>query len=223
MKAIKILLLFSLVFIFGCQPSEQAVQTAIAKTMVANPTTADPPTVTVTISPTLTDIPPTPTKTNTPTKLPTRTPTATLDPATGTALYKAQQATKKAGDATATKMVVSARRTYTAVAKAGTATEIASYLNINAKELVTYPKNHKGERVKIRGRIFNINNNQEFQMWVGGGYGDPVYVYMLEPYSDLYEDNYVTVYGVVADETCGKNSFGGEVCQPLIMGTFYEK
>jgi septal ring-binding cell division protein DamX len=221
MKAMKILLLLSLIFIVGCQPSEGAIQTALAQTQAAIPTTADPPTVTVTISPTLTDIPTT-TKTNTPTKVPTRTPTATLDPAMKTAIYKAQQATKKAQDATATKAVASLRKTSTAQAKAGTATEIASFLNINVKELVTYPKNHIGEKIKIRGRIFNINSNQEFQMWVGGSY-DPVYVYMLKTYDDLYEDNYVTVYGMVADETCGKNSYGAEVCQPLIMGSFYEK
>jgi hypothetical protein len=222
MKAIKILLLFSLVFIVGCQASEQAVQTAIAKTLAANPTTAAPPTVTLTAtaSPTLTHTP-TPTKKNTPTKLPTQTPTVTLDPATETAIYKAKQATEKAQDATATKAVASLRKTSTAQAKAGTATEIASFLNINAKELVTYPKNHKNEKVKIRGKIFNINSNQEFQMWVGSY--DPVYVYMLEPYDDLYEDNYITVYGIVADETCGKNSFGADVCQPLIFGSFYEK
>lgn len=111
----------------------------------------------------------------------------------------------------------------TARAKSARATEIAKYVKINAKELVTYPDSHTGEMVVIRGRIFNINSNEEFQIWIDGASHEAVYVVMAQPYDDLFENNYVTIYGLVAGENCGTNSFGAEICQPLIAGVFYEK
>ena len=101
------------------------------------------------------------------------------------------------------------------------ATLIASYEEIPNKELVTYPDSHKGEKVKVRGRVFNINSNTEFQMWLGWTY-DSVYIVMNDPYDDIYEDIWVTVYGVVEGEHCGTNAYGGTVCSPLIYGDFYE-
>jgi hypothetical protein len=61
---------FLLVLVFllnACSPSQQAIQTAIAETQEANPTS------------TLTPVPPTETPTKTPTETPTITPSPTLD------------------------------------------------------------------------------------------------------------------------------------------------
>jgi hypothetical protein len=70
MNAIKILLLFSIVFIFGCQPSEQAIQTAMAQTQAAMPTATQ-----TKILPTVTPLPTnTPIPTATATIVPTPTP-----------------------------------------------------------------------------------------------------------------------------------------------------
>jgi hypothetical protein len=71
MKIIKILLLFSLVFIVGCQPSAQAIQTAVAQTQAAIPTATQ-----TKILPTNT---PLPTDTPLPTATATLIPTATPD------------------------------------------------------------------------------------------------------------------------------------------------
>jgi len=66
MKNFSALLLIVGLFVSGCQPSETAIQTAMAQTQAANPTS------------TFTPIPPTPTVT--PTETPTITPTITPSP-----------------------------------------------------------------------------------------------------------------------------------------------
>jgi hypothetical protein len=69
--------LFCMLFIVSCTPSEQVIQTAIAQTELARPTdTYLPPTETVIPSPTITF---TPTVTETPTPTSTSTPTPTPD------------------------------------------------------------------------------------------------------------------------------------------------
>ncbi len=95
------------------------------------------------------------------------------------------------------------------------------YSEIPVKELVTYPEKHEGEKVKVRGRVFNVNSDTEFQMWLGWTY-EAVYIVMEKPYDDIYEDEWVTVYGTILGEHCGTNAYGGNVCQPLILGDFYE-
>ncbi len=68
MKHFYAFLLIVVLFVSGCQPSETAIQTAIAQTQAANPTS------------TFTPIPPTETPTETPTVTPTETPTITPSP-----------------------------------------------------------------------------------------------------------------------------------------------
>jgi len=179
-------------------------------------------------------LPNTPTVTVTPTRIPTSTPTITLEPATQTAISINSTETKIAGDATATKVSANAIATLTAQqanewatgtvqAKSDLATQIAKYTKINPKELITYPNNNIGEFIVIRGKVFNVNSNTEFQIWLDGVNFESVYIVMYLPYSDIYVDDYVTIYGLVFGETCGTNSFGGTVCQPLVYGDFYEK
>lgn len=97
-----------------------------------------------------------------------------------------------------------------------------SYTELLPQELSTYPDNHAGENVKVYGVVFNINGDEELQMYLGD-YEYPVYIVFSEPFSEIYEDDYITVYGTVHGENCGTNAFGGEVCQALIFAHSYTK
>ncbi len=110
----------------------------------------------------------------------------------------------------------------TATATLTSAQRIPLYAQIDPRELTTYPNNHTGELIAVWGKVFNINGDQELQIWVAGGY-DAAYIQMAEPFSGLYEDDVISVYGTVAGENCGTNAYGAEVCQPLLIDAFYVK
>jgi hypothetical protein len=129
----------------SAQPSQNSIQTAIAQTQAANPTMTE----TATIIPTIT---PTPTNTRIPpTLIPSKTPTLTPNPVTQTALVVGATQTTVAFRATLTRSAFQALMTSTAAQ----ATKIASYTEIYWKELVTYPENHKGEKIRVRVQIYN--------------------------------------------------------------------
>jgi hypothetical protein len=107
-------------------------------------------------------------------------------------------------------------------AQGSTATALASYVAMDPRVLLTYPNNHIGETIVVTGTIFNINSDTELQIWVGNN-NDAVYVLMAEPFTGIYEDDTIKVYGLIAGENCGENAFGGEVCQPLLIDAFFEK
>jgi hypothetical protein len=75
--------------------------------------------------------------------------------------------------------------------------------------------------VKIKGRVFNIVGNDEFQMYYGWTF-DAIYVVTKASFSGLYEDDYVTIYGIVDGENCFQNAYNAEICQPLIIDAFFE-
>lgn len=72
----------------------------------------------------------------------------------------------------------------------------------------------------MRGRIFNIDDNV-VQIYVRNY--DAVYIEMEDPVSDIYEDDYITVYGVVYGSFCFTNTLGNQVCQPGIYRAWYIK
>lgn len=213
-------------------PSEGSIQTAIAQTFAANPTSTtvitDTPTPTEEFTPTSTPSPtfsPTPTLTPRPTKTSTPTPTETptpLPPATLTAQAAIAKKTQESLNITATREALSISRTATAQVKSATATEIASYTQINIKELQSYADQHLGEKVVVLGRVFNIASPTQFQMYYGWTY-EAVFVITKDPYTGLYEDDFITVYGVVGGEKCFKNMYNADVCQPLIKDAYFEK
>lgn len=176
-------------------------QPIIVVTATFSPTPEFTPTNTNT--PTITN---TPTKSPTPTKTPTNTPTPHLT-WTAQAIINAT----KGANATATRSAFFTR-----------ATQNAQYEEIKVKELSTYPDKHTGEKVKVWGRIFNINSDTQFQMWMEWTY-ESVYVIMNFPFSNLYDDDRIIVYGTVKGEHCGNNAYGAEVCSPLIIGDYYER
>lgn len=167
--------------------------------------------VTVTHTPTPVNSPtpsltPTPTNTATPTQTPTFTPTPNMTQ-TQRAIIDATQG----ADATATQR-----------ARRAKATEMAQYETIDRRELKTYPEQHKGEKIRVKGRIFNVNGNQELQMYIGWSY-DAAYIVMREPFSGIYENDWIMVYGEIAGERCGENALGAEICQPLLKDAFFVK
>lgn len=179
-------------------------------------------TLTSTLRPSDTPLPsltPTLTLTLTPSNTPTETPT--IPPATLTAEARNATTTQKAFFTTSTAQAINSARTATSQSRSATATEIASYTEIYWKDLITYPNNYIGQKVKINGQVFNINGDQELQMWVGNY--EAIYVVMKDPFSDLYKDSWISVYGTVAGENCGTNALGGSVCQPLLINAFYIK
>lgn len=149
---------------------------------------------------------PTPTVTPTPTRTPTSTPTPNAT--------QTQQAIAKA--------TIGANATATKVAALARATEIAQYQKIDYKELATYPDDLIGEKVFVEGRVFNVNSRTELQIWLGWTY-DAAYIVAKKPFSEIYEDNWVLVYGVVEGENCGTNAYGAEICQPIIINAIVEK
>lgn len=184
------------------------------------------PSNTQNIEPSLTTLPSiaTSTTTFTPTLAPPATQTAQAKIVAQTQTVEALAITKTeaAYISTATRQALLSQKTATAEAKNARATVIASYKDINRQELINYADNHVGELVKIRISVFNIVTNQELQGYFAGTY-DAVYVQMSEPFSGIYENTNITVYGIVGGNQCGTNAFGGTICQPLIMLAFYEK
>ena len=100
-------------------------------------------------------------------------------------------------------------------------TQIAPYGQIDIKELTTYPDLHKGEKVVIKGYVFNLIKTREFQVMVSWRY--PVYVEAALPIRELYDDDQVTVYGTIAGEACGYNPNGVRLCQPYLIDAFFVK
>ncbi|MBG0784615.1 MAG: hypothetical protein H0S79_05900 [Anaerolineaceae bacterium] len=229
MKKILIIFVCSL-FLVSCSstPSDEAIQTAIANTSIAQ--ISEMPSSTNTLEPTATDTI-TPTITLTPTRTPTPTNTSTstpLPPATLTQQAIEATQTERSGNATATRVSLDNYRTATssvitktASANYATATEKASYEEIYWKELLNYPNNYIGEKVVVRGRIFNIKEHY-IQLYFAGTY-EAFIVVFEDSFSGIYDGDSITIYGVVYGEECGTNAYGGEICQPAILCSWFTK
>lgn len=106
----------------------------------------------------------------------------------------------------------------------------AEYLEMDIRELDSYPSRYTGDKIKLRGQVFNIMGDG-LQMWVrkpGGGSFDNVAVVVtwltdsiLPP--QVYEDTWITVYGTGAGTFDGTNAYGGTITQPLILAQIIEK
>lgn len=117
----------------------------------------------------------------------------------------------------------------TGQAKTGTAaavgyqkTKIASYTDLYWKELSTYPDKYIGQKVIQRGRVMNVVNNQELQIYFAGTY-ELFYVFMARQFDDIYEGDAITVYGEVGESYCYDTVIGGHMCTPLLTDAFYTK
>jgi len=171
--------------------------------LASTPTQKPSKTPTVFLSPTITS---TATITSTPTDTPTPVPPYIL--------------TQESYSLTVTQQAKNYMATVES--KRATATEIASYSTVSAKELISYPDNYKGKKLKISGKVFNIIDNYSFQIFIAGTY-DAAYISVNDPLSGVYEDDYLIIYGTGAGKACGTNAFGAEVCKPLIINAFFIK
>ena len=68
-----------------------------------------------------------------------------------------------------------------------------------------------------------MGDTLKFQIFINGNFDHSLYVIMDESFSGIYENDWVTVYGVVLGEHCGTNAYGGEVCSALLEGAFFIK
>lgn len=145
--------------------------------------------------------------------IPTQTPTAS----------ETKVGTLTVNDArTATRAVLNDNRTATSTVKTATASFIAAYKPIARGELSSYADNHKGEKVKIQGRVFHVVNSLAFQMFLSDGV-TAVYVESATPLTGIYENDHVTVYGQVGGYFEGTNSYGATIRQPAILGALVVK
>jgi uncharacterized membrane protein YcgQ (UPF0703/DUF1980 family) len=189
----------------------------VGSTAVPSPTSEPTKTIAPSFTPTAT---PSSTATNTATLTATPSPTETQQPpATLTAIAKGLTKTVIAANITATASKAQWIKTSTAGARYATATEIGKYKVMDWRELINYPKKHKGEFIKIHGQVFNIVNSNQFQMFVGNFEG--VYVVAKDELSGLYEDMWVWVYGKIGDVYCFTNAYNAEVCQPVLEDAFW--
>jgi hypothetical protein len=219
-------------------PSAGVIQTAIAQTVTANPGLFCPATsassgvtskIAFSATPIETRAPAyTPTFLPTFTPLPTQTPTATQTPtftpkppATQTAEALARRKTELSKAATTTQKVRSSILTATSVAMHAQATVLAKYKPISEKELASYPDQHVGEKVYFKGTVFNIVDSSTFQIYYGF-HGEAIYVETRDSFRGLYENDFITVYGIVEGKRCFHNAYNAEICQPLIQAAFFE-
>jgi hypothetical protein len=187
-----IAILLIAVLIGGCTPSQKLIDEAVSKTLTALPTQTRIPTDT-----------PIPTITFTPTVTLTRTPQFTPT-------------------STKTKAPTLTSSQKTATSNAATKAYMDLFKSINYKELRDYPDQHKGEQVKVQGRIMQIIGGIDMLVYFSGTY-DLFYVVYKTPYSGVYENNQITVYGTVAGNYCYDTAAGGQNCVPKINNAFFVK
>ena len=126
-------------------------------------------------------------------------------------------ATAQAVGATATRR--SAQATQTREAKAATADFLAQFVDIDYRELRDYAPAHKGEKVCIRGRVFNIAGSDTLQMYFAGTY-DAAYIEFDKPFTGIYENSSIRVCGIVFGEYSFQNAMGATISQPALHMAF---
>jgi outer membrane biosynthesis protein TonB len=119
-----------------------------------------------------------------------------------TAQAKQATQTAQAEAVAATRTQQADNRTATQAAVQATATFWAEYTDIPYRELRDYPDDHIGEKVCVRGRVWNIVNHYELAIYLAGTY-NIVDVIFVEPFDGIYENNIIRVCGTVA----GKHLF----------------
>ena len=197
----KIIFLIFIMILAGCAPSAEMIQTAIAETTTAEyilgATQIAEKEATVSVHYTQVSQTKTAAVTNTPKFTPTPRNTATP---TNTPIPP---------------------KLLTATAVQKTQQYVESFGTIAWKELNAYTDNHKGEKIKIKGKVFQIIQGIDMLLWYTGTY-DAFYVSFLDPYTGIYEDDTITIYGEVLGMYCYDTQAGGSNCVPEIIGYSYQ-
>lgn len=92
----------------------------------------------------------------------------------------------------------------------------------STKDFTTYPHDYTGKKIAIKCEVFNIIDKSQFQCWTLDDH-NAIGVVTREDFSALYEDDEITVYGIGGGEYCGKNAFGGKVCQAVLVKAWFTK
>ncbi|HSN95106.1 MAG TPA: hypothetical protein VLR89_08605, partial [Anaerolineaceae bacterium] len=142
---------------------------------------------------------------------PTNTPTQTLTPTPIKSSTPTQPPTNTPQPWQLTQAVAKKTQAY-----------LDEFEQVNVRDFITYPAKFEGKMIKISGSIFNINGNDEFQIFISGT-SDAAYIITREPFDNLYENNYVTIYGYGQGENCFKNVYNAEICQPMVDAVIVKK
>jgi len=191
-KRYGILLITLFFFTIGCRPSKEMIREAIAETEIVQAYATQTEQAKVTSTPTVTKTP-----------NPTKTPSPTKTPLPPELVEETQQA-----------------KTQIAVEK--TATFMEQFVDIDWRELTTYTNNHIDETVHVWGRVFNVINENELQIYISNS-SEAVYIFSTTAFEGIFDGDIIDAYGVVFEKFCGTNAFGGEICQPLIGAVLVEK
>ncbi|MBW7959789.1 MAG: hypothetical protein H3C69_09555 [Candidatus Promineofilum sp.] len=106
----------------------------------------------------------------------------------------------------------------------------SEFTEMDIRELDAYPNKYTGDKIKLRGQVFNIMDGG-LQMWVrkpDGGRFDTVAVVVIWQLDSIlppqvYEDTWITVYGIGDGTFSGTNAYGGTITQPRIKALIIEK
>jgi len=210
-----IIILSIIILMTACTPKPEQVKPYVDQTLTALPTRTQYPTNTAyptyTKEPTLTQVvitkvvtatrTLTPTLTRTPTNTPTpiNSPTPTQPP---TATFTSWQET--------------------AAAVKATNDFFAQYVAPDRRDFITYPDKYEDQKIKVQCRIYNVVGNYQLQCYVTGTY-DAFYVFMKNRFDSLYENDYITIYGVGDSVHCFESTMGVNVCQPKIKDAYFTK
>lgn len=142
---------------------------------------------------------------------PTNTPTQTLTPTPVRSSTPTQPPTNTPQPWQLTQAAAKKTQTY-----------LEEFEQVIVRDFITYPDKYEGKKIKLSGSIFNINGNDEFQIFISGT-SEAAYIISRETFDNLYENNYVTIYGYGQGETCFKNAYNAEICQPIVDAVIVKK
>jgi hypothetical protein len=95
----------------------------------------------------------------------------------------------------------------------------SEYEWVDVRDLLIRPGVFEGDKIAVSGSVFNIMVEGEvtfIQIYVDGGDYDAVSVVFYGDSRGIYEDSWITIYGVGAGTFEGTNMMGGTISQPLI-------
>lgn len=96
------------------------------------------------------------------------------------------------------------------------------YSEMDIRELDAYTDKYRGDKIKLRGRVFNVMSDG-VQIFVGS-YAVVISIYDLDILPEgVYEDTWITVYGRVAGIDTFTNVYGGTVSQPMVEADIIDK
>jgi hypothetical protein len=209
-----IILILAVFLIAGCSPKPEQLQPFVEQTVSAIPTQTAYPTYT-----------PNPTHTPYPTytKVPTQTPKVIVVTPTNTPTSTLTLTPLQSPTPTEPPTYTPQPWQLTQEAKKATQQALAEYEQVNIRDYTTYPDKYAEKKIKVSGQIFNIIDKNTFQIWISGT-REAVVVLSIQEFDNLYENDYVTIYGLGGKEKhCGTNAMGGEVCQPMVLAVQIEK